>query len=386
MAVSIEVIDGAEVRVETGKGLIQNADLEAQGRNVKVEFKATHTNLAELVGGWLDTQNNALYEAVREADLSRSEVEYVIHVKRKRDVDPSLSFAELSSRQKVRDLVSIKPAGGARRSDEPSPAQDVPRTPPAVQEPRPAPPATSGSPAPSIPEQGPAPARAVRRGMRVEEAKPWERTNGDGSVNLGSYEAQACIGLASLAYKLMLEKARDDADRTGGQVAAPSKANVAALARSLLQAADAAQAAVRADGCADRMDSSHTRARGAIREALDAYPVPWGATPEEKLAWRDTLATTAAMLLTTGVELMAVEYGSLETPEGPDTSPSEPSPEEPKEQAAPIQGSLVPANSEEADAVADAEEAGEDPMEALRQIRERMNARADERAAAGVGS
>lgn len=301
MGVEIKVIDGAEVRVETGKGLITTADLdEGQSRNRKIEIKATHTNLTKPVGAWLDSTNNALFLAVQEAVAQGVEVEYVIHVVRKRDVDKALTFAELRSDQKARDLHSIRPANAPRV------AVTSPSSEPSV------PAARSTSEAPSIPAQGPSPAKAVRRGVRIEEAKPWERHNTDGSVNLGSYEATAVIGMASLAYRLLLEKNRVEATAKGGDVAAPNAAQVKNLGTILLQAADAAQAAVRSDGCSDRMDSSHTRARGAVREALDAYPVPWGAGEAERLAWRDTLAFTAALLLKVGVELLDAPPGSLD--------------------------------------------------------------------------
>lgn len=351
MAVSLQVIDGAEVRVETGKGYITHADLEGQGRNVRVEVRATHANLREPVSGWLDTTDSRLFEAVRDAVQASAEVDYVIHVKRKRDVDPSLPIAELGNRQKVRDLHAIAPAGSLPRQDAP---QANPPGPGAAN----SPPGSNRSEAPPIPEQGPPPARSVRRGIRVEEAKPWERRNSDGSVNLGSYEATATIGMASLAYRVLLEKARADATARGIDPLAPSRVQVLNLGRFLLEAADAAQAAVRSDGCADRMDASHTRARGAIREALDAYPVPWKATDEERRAWRDTLAATAAMLLTVGTELLELPLGTLENvargQESPVGMPAASPSEEP-----------YPLNSREADVAEAAEARGEDPSGAI---------------------
>lgn len=357
MAVSMEIIDGAEVRVETGKGLIVTADLdEGQSRNRKVEIRATHTNLQELVGGWLDSHNNRLFTAVQEAVQANAEVEYVIHVRRKADVAASVPFSELKSRQKIRDLIKIAPASGYRRDDEPGPVQEPRSEALPAQEARTAPAAASA----------PAPAQSVRRGLRVEEARPWERRNSDGSINVGSYEVQATYGMATLAYKLLLEKARADAAR-GEQMIAPRPAQVRTLGKLLLTAADAVQASIRADGMADRMDTSHSRARGAIREALDAYPVPWGATDQARAEWWATLTETATMLLGIGLELIEVPLGEPPKVSAP-TPATDPSPP-PARAPEPI----VPTSSAEADAAMDAEERGEDPVAAIKELRSRLD-------------
>lgn len=73
----------------------------------------------------------------------------------------------------------------------------------------------------------------------------------------------------------------------------------------LLDAADRTQAAIRPDGRTDRMDASHTRARGAVRSVIDAQGVPWDviAQPEGRPAWVASLATQATQLLTLAKEL-----------------------------------------------------------------------------------
>ena len=110
-------------------------------------------------------------------------------------------------------------------------------------------------------------------GARVEEAKPWEQTNTDGSPNFGSYRYQAALGMVELAHELACNAGIE-----------PNRDLVKALAATLITAADAAQAAIRYDGNSDRMDGSHTRARGAVRTAVDAYPPPWG---HDETTWSD---------------------------------------------------------------------------------------------------
>ncbi len=84
----------------------------------------------------------------------------------------------------------------------------------------------------------------------------------------------------------------------------PSVGQVKALGRSLLTAADRAQASVRLDGRVDRMDGSHKVCRHAVRSALTGNPVPWGATHEEREQWVASLAAGAAGLLDVAVELV----------------------------------------------------------------------------------
>lgn len=350
MAVRTEVIDGAEVRIETGRGLITLFDTAGQGRNLKVEFKATHTRLDQPVTGWADSQDRLLCQRLQEAVDHNAEIDYEVRVVRKRDVDRSIPFAELTSKQKVRELFSI----GSPGSSSP-PATASTYTPPKDTPP----PATEASEGPASPGPSSSPARAVRRGLRVEEARPWERYNTDGSLNLGSYEVTACYGMTSLAFELILEKARQDAAATGAPLEAPDPSRVMGLATTLLQAADIAQATVRSDGCTDRLDASHSRARGALRTALDAYPVPWDARDAgDKRAWRDLLADTAAQLLSIAVSLTQLEPGKRQA--RPDRAPQE-------EPVSPAAGTPaeVPLSTQEADAVEEAQAQGRDPGEVL---------------------
>lgn len=150
---------------------------------------------------------------------------------------------------------------------------------------------------PSSTPRPPRPIAPARRGPREEEGKPWQRYNTDGSVNLGSYAYTAAVGTVELATRLLLDRARTAALEAGTPIEAPSRKVVTYLARTLLTAADTVQAAIRNDGQVDRQDNSHTRARGAIRDALDLYPVPFGATDEDRADWLEALTGHATMLL-----------------------------------------------------------------------------------------
>jgi hypothetical protein len=132
------------------------------------------------------------------------------------------------------------------------------------------------------------------RRAKIQEAKAWEPTNSDGSPNRGSFEYQAVVGLVELAHDLLVE-------RSPGEL--PSIGKVKSLASVLLRVADAAQAAIRSDQRSDRMDNSHTRARGAVRSALNAFPPPIGGTDEERRTWEQQLTERAVALLTLAAEL-----------------------------------------------------------------------------------
>lgn len=135
-------------------------------------------------------------------------------------------------------------------------------------------------------------------GPRIMEGKPWESINSDGSLNLGSYAVTAAVGMVELANELLLAREVDPGDEV------PTEAELRKLSRTLLLAADHVQANVRGDGHVARMDNSHTRARGAVRSALLAHPVPWGADATEKKVWFNDLTEWATTILRTAVALI----------------------------------------------------------------------------------
>lgn len=358
MGVELEVRpDQGEVRIETGTGIIENVDgFEGSRRNVQVEIKPTHFQARYNVKAWADTKALGLADSLRAAWDSRSEIEYRIEVHRKDGVDPSIAIADLGNADKIRDLVSIKPVSGAERPATAEPERAAP-SPSASPAPQPRPQQAAQAPIPDGPRWGPngeplnsaaadaleareaakapeqkaheadlatrpqnpaaaamaaaglerpkvEPSPTGRYGPRIEEGRPWHRLNSDGSLNLGSYEAKAALEFAALAYSLLIENARTNHAVYRTDLEPPTPAQVKNLGRILLEAADKAQAAVRHDGHVDRMDNSHTRARQAVRAALDVYPVPWGKSAEVRAEWAATLADHAGMLLRVAVDLI----------------------------------------------------------------------------------
>lgn len=101
------------------------------------------------------------------------------------------------------------------------------------------------------------------RGPKIREGKQWEEENSDHSPNVGSYAVQAAAGMVDLAVELTLAAGR-----------VPVERHIRWAATRLLEAADDIQAGVRADGRADRMDTSHARARGMLRTVLTFVPFP----------------------------------------------------------------------------------------------------------------
>jgi hypothetical protein len=101
------------------------------------------------------------------------------------------------------------------------------------------------------------------RGPKIREGKQWDEENSDHSPNVGSYAVQAAAGMVDLAVELTLAAGR-----------VPIQRHIDWAANRLLEAADDIQAGVRADGRADRMDTSHARARGVLRTVLTFIPFP----------------------------------------------------------------------------------------------------------------
>lgn len=155
-----------------------------------------------------------------------------------------------------------------------------------VAPPAPAPPTEERPPERGREQQGP-------KRARVEEAKPWVLYNTDGSLNLASWSYQAVVGFVELALELIADHVLADVDHDGDHAAIRPE-QVEALARTLLDCADKVQAATRADGHVDRMDSSHTRARGAVRTALRVFPVPFDTDAATRAAWAENLVAQAS--------------------------------------------------------------------------------------------
>lgn len=138
---------------------------------------------------------------------------------------------------------------------------------------------------------------------RIAEGKPWEETNSDGSPNLGSYEYQAILSVVELAHELTWAHELAASSVTGAAPAVPDIRRVNGLAQTLLRICDTTQAAVRSDHRVSRMDSSHTRARGAVREAVKVFPPPFGAHEDVRLKWEQDVTGHAVKLLNLAVAI-----------------------------------------------------------------------------------
>lgn len=343
MAKTTEVIDGVECGLETGTGVI--AELDTSKRNWDVAFRADHTNLRKPVKGWLDPgpeRDAPLAAVVEDAFANQRRVAYRIVIRRRAGQPDDIPFAEVPQFERLRDLVDVAvldangrpPASfdtaGTRSPSGAAPAPQPPAAAPEAQDEAPAPvdePVDEpvGEPeAPPPPDDGAEPTAAAggstdgKRGPRIAEPKPWEPfqvlANGETTLNLGSYAVQAVEGMVLLAHDLLLAKAQLDARAEGKPIVPPTPARLRALAVRLLQASDRAQAAVRADGHFDRMSSSHTRARAAVRSALEVHPVPWDQAGDLEVlrAWVDDLAAYATAILTTVIGI--IDPASVPTP------------------------------------------------------------------------
>lgn len=134
------------------------------------------------------------------------------------------------------------------------------------------------------------------------DSRPWEITNTDGRLNLASYAAGAVLEFVNLAGRLLVRRARQRADEDPTyELHAPTRNQIFGLASQLMLCADTIQVKMREGGRVDRMSASHKVARQVVREGLDAFPVPWGASAEQREAWRESiidhgLALTSVML------------------------------------------------------------------------------------------
>lgn len=363
MGVSMIQTPGGEVRVETGVGTVMKVEDKGE-RNVQVSIRADH--LDKPVTGWADSHAGQL-PAEGDRVAYRVDVHRKRKIDPTRPFDTLESHEKvrdlvaLRAPEDIKELeLALRPPGSAPVATPPAPnGTSAPTTPPpapaapvanpgaspAQPAAAPAPPAQVGGPvcqhcglplagAPVIragagyvhkgecpadpgrpfvgdeenpapapaPAPGPAPAGNVPpRRPRVAEGKPWELYNSDGSINMGSYAMTAAVGFVELAHRLAAEQAaRWTAEGADEHV---SMGQVEDLAATLLEVADRVQAANREDGHTDRLDNSHTRARGAVREALWVYPVRWGAAGADRQEWVEELVEHASTLVAMAVVL-----------------------------------------------------------------------------------
>lgn len=97
---------GAEASEEVGEGVLKRIEHEEGARNAHVIIDADH--LERPVTGWLDTQDQQLWSDLTNAYVGER-VRYCVVVHRKWRIDKSLPFDQLSTQDRVRELVELEP-------------------------------------------------------------------------------------------------------------------------------------------------------------------------------------------------------------------------------------------------------------------------------------
>lgn len=317
--------DGVEYAVEEGLGIVEGIERPGEGK-VAAHVRIAGEGLRRPVWSWVNTVDlEDLYLAVERALAEQYRIAYRIEVHRSDDAPRDVPFTQVDQYQRFRRLASLRRVAVAPNGELAPPHTPPPtskdqgtenrepgsETPPSSsQEPESAPAAPDTHSGPPPPQDRPEGAQSAGNGgssangggngrrPRLAEAKPWEPYNSDGSLNLGSYAYGAVLATVELAHELHAAHLR--ATRPPGSDPAelvPDMGKVASLARLLIAVADDAQALLRPDGHVDRMDGSHTRARGAVRTALEVYPVPFGADSPTRGAWREKLLERAVEVM-----------------------------------------------------------------------------------------
>ena len=124
----------------------------------------------------------------------------------------------------------------------------------------------------------------------IVEAKPWDETLEDGSLNYNSYGAMAAFGLAELAVESL--------HAAGERVTARS---VRALGATYAQMVARAQGELGLRPSAQ--DGSHARLRGALRTSLVLSSPPFGADEAGWAAWVETTARRIVSIARSAVRI-----------------------------------------------------------------------------------
>ena len=340
---------GAEVSVETGEGIVRRIDGvgtrrdDGSYRNYRVTLEATHFRADYEVTGFVEG-GTAIHRQAIEALANETPRPYEVQVGRKKGIPVEIPIAQVKSTPTAKhDITRILARLGDVVSAEVKPLS---ATPPA---------AAAGGVAPDAllavlteilasvktgnteaidalsasavalgctrePMAGfvaaartlrPARAAEPKPNPRVAEAKQWEDDNTDGSINVGSYRAQAGIAITELAVAMLAGRADAAALR-------------APLTAALMDCANTIQS--RLTGKVARpADPSHTRARGLLRLVLDQRPLPADLRAK---ATRDAFFTSVVDdAVEIGAQGLALAYGSDRAAEHLGSStPATPSP------------------------------------------------------------
>jgi hypothetical protein len=285
--------NGVEILRETGYGHVTGIDgPNGERRNAHVTIEAEGLRLP--VQGWADSTNPDIWEPVQDAHATGRRISFRIDIVRKDGVDGELPMDKVGKFDRFRRLVELKPAGANAAPAAPAAGAAANGS----NGSHAAPPSHDGDPGPT--EPGASPPSQNAPGPRFQEAKPWERTLSDGvTMNLGSYAVGASAATVEWAYELLVARRRE----TKPESPVPSREQVAYLAELLLICMDLTQEAIRPDSRHDRMDASHTRARGAVRTVVETLGLAWNELPANRDGVRDAIVSQAVMLLELAVKL-----------------------------------------------------------------------------------
>ncbi len=238
---------GTEFAVETGFGVITKVEWPVEGKkNANVTFDAEGLKIP--VKGWANTTDREdLRMAIASAFDNRARVAFRIEIHRAGDQPNDKPFCDVPDFSRFRRLEGLRVAGGV--AERPIPNQ----------------PSAAPSPMPS------------------------------GGTSTDTWAYAAAVGTVDLAYELLHDAVRD------GRLEKVLPTQVKAMAVILLRAADNVQVAIRGKEL-DRNANSHTRARGAVRTALQFCPPPIGEVAK-MAGWAAQVEKIAAVLLAQASEL-----------------------------------------------------------------------------------
>lgn len=341
----------AEVMVQTGTGKIKEfvgrgrADEHGVFRNMEVVFEPDNPHLKRKVYAMLDTTSADLWKLVQEAQADQRDISYRIESQRKRNVERTTKFEELTHTEEVvRILAAID--GIFSHEAKTNPKEDPSgENPSALDQDRSA--IVSSTPAqtsetvlavlasarkaglPNVTVDtlvalalssgatmeaalsvgldsvgtAPAPSSIIGRSFATEE-KPWNAYNSDGRVNAGSYMVTHAAHAEQFALDHLI-KLYSEGKKTPVDVSELMISQAASLALEILLAADEVQTQV--TGRPDRQKNSYNRGLDLVLDAVDKrYPAPVGEKEEIQNEWKQKVVAEASERL----------YGIIEISQG----------------------------------------------------------------------
>ena len=141
-----------------------------------------------------------------------------------------------------------------------------------------------------------------QKGNKFRGTKPWDEKI-DGELNPNSYSAQAALGLTQRAYAVL----------NAAEGIKVNRANLEALTRTFIEITGQIQQEL-TGGDVVLADNSHTRARGLLFTALEANPIPFGASTDELDSWFETLVRHGKILARVGMRLYSDEDADQRAP------------------------------------------------------------------------